>query len=82
MAKILTKDQTEKIHEELTRACPLFYPWVFHTYYESAGESKRVHQSLVGREFWEAKYTFYLIVLAAEDELEGYPMEAADEQVS
>ena len=86
MAKILFETQIEKIHTELEQEHPCFFGFLFTTYFESTpiqnftrSQDTITHESLVGHEFWAAKFTFLLLILAAEEELDGYPMEAVAE---
>ncbi len=77
MAKTISPEVIERIHLELesdTPCCTL--PDGSYSYYDAVGPDHWIHGRLEGREFWDAKATFELLVLAAEDELDGYPMEA------
>lgn len=67
----------DKIHEALESYYPLF-PQAVHNNYFYAIEDNEFHGALNGPEFWNARFVFLLLILAAEDELDGYPMEAVE----
>lgn len=79
MARLLMQFHIEVIHTELTTRVPCFFRAIHDTYYGGPDSiDGDVHESLGGREFWEAKANFFLLVLAAEEELSDYPMKAVE----
>lgn len=80
MAKVLTVDQLEEYHREVANDYPLF-PGTFLEYFNH--EDSPVHRNYPTNSpaqlenYWACKFTFMLLVLAAEEELGDYPMEAS-----
>lgn len=86
MAKHLTTEQAEEWHKEATLLYPCFPINTFLEYFNH--EDGIIHTALKcetreqSNEYWLVKLTFTLLVLAAEEELDGYPMEAVHAEAS